>query len=321
MDTNSLYYFSEAAKDLNFTKTAKRLFISQQNLSNHIARLEEYYGVKLFERRPRLSLTYSGEVLLAYANNFKMDEDNLKNVLSDIKEKERGTLKIGCSPIRTNIVMPKLAEAFTRQYPNVELHFYQHHSDQITEMLLTGELDFSISVDTIIHPQLTSTLLFQDTLYLMVSRELLAKYFGTDTEALITRSRMGANLEDFISLPFVNVRSSRIFRDAFTYAGYKPNFIITTSYPIFAQPNLYESVAASIITRTIYLHIRDHMTEDILFFPVITPENMPLHDIAFIRHRRKYLSKYGQHFLDISVEYFKRLNQESRCAAQLPADS
>ena len=40
MDTVSLIYFSEAAKDLNFTKTAQRLFISQQTLSNHIARLE-----------------------------------------------------------------------------------------------------------------------------------------------------------------------------------------------------------------------------------------------------------------------------------------
>ena len=52
MDTVSLIYFSEAAKDLNFTKTAQRLFISQQTLSNHIARLEEAYQVKLFERPP-----------------------------------------------------------------------------------------------------------------------------------------------------------------------------------------------------------------------------------------------------------------------------
>ena len=60
MDVNSLIYFIEASKDLNFTQTAKRLFISQQNLSNHIARLEEYYSVKLFERKPRLALTYAG---------------------------------------------------------------------------------------------------------------------------------------------------------------------------------------------------------------------------------------------------------------------
>ena len=41
MDITSLYYFSEVAKDLHITKTAKRLYISQQTLSNHIQRLEE----------------------------------------------------------------------------------------------------------------------------------------------------------------------------------------------------------------------------------------------------------------------------------------
>lgn len=38
VDTISLYYFTEAANDLNFTQTASRLFLSQQNLSSHIAR-------------------------------------------------------------------------------------------------------------------------------------------------------------------------------------------------------------------------------------------------------------------------------------------
>ena len=54
MDTLSLYYFSELAKDLHITRTANRLFISQQTLSNHIMRLEEYYGVKLLNRKPSL---------------------------------------------------------------------------------------------------------------------------------------------------------------------------------------------------------------------------------------------------------------------------
>lgn len=312
METNSLLYFAEAAKDLNFTKTAKRLFISQQNLSNHVSRLENYFGVRLFERKPHLSLTYSGEVLLAYANNFKMDEDNLKNVLADIREKERGTLKIGCSPIRTNIVMPKLTSIFTQDYPNVELHFYQHHSSQIAEMLLSGELDFSVSVDKVKHPQLIATPLFRDTLYVMVSYILLEKYYGEDTEQLVSRARSGASLKDFSALPFINVRSSNISMDAFIRAGCQPNFLITTSYPLFAQPNLYEDVAASIITRTIYLHVRDHVTTKMLFFPIDTPESMPLHDIAFIRHRRKYLSHYGQHFLDITAEYFKELNETQK---------
>ena len=61
LDTISLYYFTEAAKDLNFTQTANRLFLSQQNLSSHIARLESKCGCKLFQRKPKVQLTYEGE--------------------------------------------------------------------------------------------------------------------------------------------------------------------------------------------------------------------------------------------------------------------
>ena len=106
MDTVSLIYFSEAAKDLNFTKTAQRLFISQQTLSNHIARLEEAYQVKLFERKPRLMLTSAGETLLSFARDYKTSEENLKAQLTDISQRESAQLRIGCTPHRTSIVMP-----------------------------------------------------------------------------------------------------------------------------------------------------------------------------------------------------------------------
>lgn len=73
MDTISLYYFTEAAKDLNFTQTANRLFLSQQNLSSHIARLESKCGCKLFQRKPKVQLTYEGELFLAYGSTHEQD--------------------------------------------------------------------------------------------------------------------------------------------------------------------------------------------------------------------------------------------------------
>ena len=61
MNLRSLHYFLIAAEEMNFTKAAERLFISQQALSSHIKRLEDEYGVRLFERRPALHLTLEGE--------------------------------------------------------------------------------------------------------------------------------------------------------------------------------------------------------------------------------------------------------------------
>lgn len=47
MNLVSLYYFTELAKELHVTNTSQRLYISQQNLTQHIQRLEEHYGVLL----------------------------------------------------------------------------------------------------------------------------------------------------------------------------------------------------------------------------------------------------------------------------------
>ncbi len=312
METNSLRFFAEAAKDLNFTKTAKRLFISQQNLSNHIARLEQYYGVSLFDRKPHLALSYAGEVLLAYATNFNLEEDNLKNVLLDIKEKERGILRIGCSPTRTNIVIPHLIELFLKEYPNVQIQLYQLHTDEAGEKLLRGELDFSIGPDLErIHlPNLVTSPLFRDCLYLMVKKPLLQKYLQKDLSEVLEEAKNGIDIREYSGLPFVDVRTANIFKDVFKYAGCEPNFIITTRFLLHSQQNMYENIAASITTRTIYLHISQYMDPDVLFLPLKPIPGMPLHDIAFIRHRRKYLSRYGQQFMEITSAYFERLDRE-----------
>ena len=310
MDLTSLIYFTEAAKDMNFTQTAKRLFISQQNLSNHIARLEEHYGVKLFERRPRLSLTYAGEVLLDQANMVLMNEGNVKNVLWEIREKEKGSLHIGGSPYRSSIIMGALSERFSEKYPNVELHFYHHHSDVLAKMLLDGELDFSISVDKIRHPQLVSRTLFKDSVYLMASDGLIRKYYPDTADALIASARQGAHIKDFAALPFANVRSSSVTASCFSSEGLQPNFRITSNYPQFFQPFSYENIAASIITRAIYFSIRRYLPDHIHVFPLLTNEQFVLNDISFTKHKRKYLSQYGLYFLKIAENYFGELDEE-----------
>ena len=63
MNFQNLEYFVETAKALNITKAAEQLHISQQALSNHIIKLEEELGCRLFERRRGLQLTYSGKQL------------------------------------------------------------------------------------------------------------------------------------------------------------------------------------------------------------------------------------------------------------------
>lgn len=308
MDTVSLIYFSEAAKDLNFTKTAQRLFISQQTLSNHIARLEEAYQVKLFERKPRLMLTSAGETLLGFARDYKTSEENLKAQLTDISQRESAQLRIGCTPHRTSIVMPILAEEFAQRYPNVELDFYVYHSTDLVEMLVNGELDIALAIEKVCHPLIQSTPLFQDQIYIMVSQNLLNRYYGDRTTDLVRKAQKnGADLKDFLALPFVDIRSASLIRDVFSSCDLKPNFGITINYPQFALPGFFENAAASIITTTTYAHIRSQVPENILFFRVNTTPSLSLHDIAFMHLEKKHLSRYEKYFFQLAKSHFEAL--------------
>ena len=108
MDLVSLYYFQELSKDLNMTRTAQRLYISQQTLSNHIHRLEQHYGCPLLYRKPTLSLTCAGEFVLSFAQVVEKEERNLEDILSDIEQQERGTLKLGAGTMRGAWILSQL---------------------------------------------------------------------------------------------------------------------------------------------------------------------------------------------------------------------
>ena len=54
--TNSEIAFMALAEELNFTRAAERIFMSQQGLSDHIKRLEAEYDTQLVTRRPEVTL-------------------------------------------------------------------------------------------------------------------------------------------------------------------------------------------------------------------------------------------------------------------------
>lgn len=308
MDTISLHYFLEATKDLNFSQTARRLYVSQQNLSNHIARLEEYYGVQLFERKPRLALTYFGEVLLEYAKNQRMEEENLKNRFELSKQEEVGCLQIGCSPNRTSIVVGALVSQFLERYPKVQIHLHHYHSSTLSEKVLSGELDFSLSVPQKYQANLVTTTFLKDYILLMVKDSLLRKYYGTDTDNLIQRSKNGAVLQDFVKLPLLTFRESKLVENCFKMEGLSPNLSVTSNYPQFFMMDYYEDFLATIISKGNFIFMRNNLKSDIHVFPILINGQFMYHDIAFIRHKKKYLPPYGQYFFKLAEQYFQNMD-------------
>ena len=177
MNLLTLYYFVELARELHVTNTAQKLYISQQNLSQHIQRLEQYYGVSLFHRKPKLALTYEGEQLYAVAVKILAEEHEFVNRLADISVNSIGSLKLGIPTYRGEISLPSILPQFYEKWPNISIELCDKSSSEMEEMLCNGELDLFIGVMYQDNPKLDSTPLLNDHIYMVCSDHLLKKYY------------------------------------------------------------------------------------------------------------------------------------------------
>ena len=78
MNFLNLEYFVMIAEERNITRVAEKEHISQQSLSNHVKKMEEEFGVKLFDRTGTLSLTYAGERVYNYASELLKIKDEME---------------------------------------------------------------------------------------------------------------------------------------------------------------------------------------------------------------------------------------------------
>ncbi len=86
MTIQDITCFLTLAENLNYTKTAEELFISQPAVTRHINSLEDELGIMLFDRSVKrsISLTEAGKI---YLKGLKKCNDIYENTLSAINNK------------------------------------------------------------------------------------------------------------------------------------------------------------------------------------------------------------------------------------------
>lgn len=142
----NMEYFLVAAEELNFTRAAKKLYISQQSLSNHISNLEKEFDVILFNRTSPLTLTYAGRALKTRARDLLDLRDETYKEISDIKDFSTGQLSIGVSHTRGRVILPEILPTYQSQFPGIELRLVEGNSSQLADHLLHGSIDLMIDL-------------------------------------------------------------------------------------------------------------------------------------------------------------------------------
>lgn len=304
MDITSLYYFTEVAKDLHITRTANRLYISQQTLSNRIQRLENEVGTQLLNRKPKLSLTYAGEFVQAFADVVLREQTNLADILSDIEQNERGVIRFGASTMRMN-ALAAIFPAFTARYPNVEIRLSSVISRGLESLVANGELDFAIVVSDKSDSDLIQEDLMQDQIYLCVAEPLLRQHYGDEAEEIKTRSLQGALMKDFAKLPFClfsNNMGQRIHA-CFEEAGYAPKTLLTTAHTHICTTIGFQGSMAFFATQANLIGRRAEIPANMNIFPLLCHGEPMSLQVSLLRHRRRYLTHFSKYFLELLSDY------------------
>lgn len=145
MELRVLNYFLAVAREENFTKAAKQLYITQPTLSRQIADLEEELGVKLFLRsNHNIILTEDGLLLKQRAQEILTLADKTKRDFIQNEKVLAGTINIGSGEYRSNEYLAKIIAEFRKLYPRVRYEIITGNTINIRDYIERGFLDIGL---------------------------------------------------------------------------------------------------------------------------------------------------------------------------------
>ena len=224
MNFRNLQYFLRAAEEKNITRAAQKLYISQQSLSGHIAKLEEELGVSLFERGGELRLTYAGERLYLLAQRICSLEQEILRETGEISDRRRGRLRLGISYTCGRAILPRLLPEFRAGHPLVEISLMEGNHQKLNEWLAAGEIDVVLGYAPIDVPGAVVYPLLQERLFLACPRAITERVFGAGAEEL-RRGKRELELRALAGCPFILLKSGNRIRSMFDSYLEKKDFM------------------------------------------------------------------------------------------------
>ena len=145
MEIRVLRYFLEVAREGSVTRAAQRLHISQPTLSKQLKDLEAELGKKLFTRGSfSVRLTDEGMLLRKRAEDILDMVDKTAEEFRALGELTGGDIRIGCAESRGMRHLGRQVKEMQEEYPGIRVHLYSGNTEDVTERLDKGLLDFGV---------------------------------------------------------------------------------------------------------------------------------------------------------------------------------
>ena len=145
MEIKSLRYFLAVAREENMTKAADMLHVTQPTLSKTLKSLEDELGKKLFTRHSfSISLTDEGMLLRDRAEDLIAMADRIEQEFITLDDITGGDIYFGLAESYQIKYLAREIRILKSRYPGFTYHITSGDTEQVTEKLDKGLLDFAV---------------------------------------------------------------------------------------------------------------------------------------------------------------------------------
>ncbi len=142
MTLTELRYIVTLARERHFGRAAEKCHVSQPTLSVALKKVEQKYGVILFERTPsEVRLTPTGEQIARQAERVLEEAGRLKEIAHQGKDPLIGALRLGVIYTIAPYLLPRLVPALNARAPHMPMYLQENFTVNLGEQLRRGDLD------------------------------------------------------------------------------------------------------------------------------------------------------------------------------------
>jgi LysR family transcriptional regulator, transcriptional activator of the cysJI operon len=287
MNDRHLKIFLTVCEVGNMTRAAKELFMAQPSVSQAVAELEKYYGVRLFERlNHRLYITPAGERLRSYARHILNLSEQARQELADLGQS--GAVRIGASLTIGAYLLPGLVSAFHQHVPEVEVFTRVDNTSLIEKLLLEDQLDLGLVEGPVHSPHIVEEAYCDDSLV----------FIAAPQHPLALKQKL--RVQDLAGQAFIMRESGSGTQEIFEHAMHAAEVGWKTSGVYNNNEALKQAVHANLGLAVVS---KIAVAEEIQQKKLVTLEIEGLalkRKFNLIYHRQKYFTQAMQLFWDVS---------------------
>ena len=297
MELRELISFYHVAKVRSVSKAARTLELGQPTVTTHLRKLEDEFGITLFDRIKRpIQLTSEGITLLELVTPVVTSVDALKTQM-DYAEK-RGSFVVGAYPDLVTHHLPSGIQRFREDYPDVRIRLLARSYNPLVQLVRSGEIDLAFCSSP---PVDDATLEFRE---LFKYNTVLLTPAGHD----LIQDRP-INLEDITGFPLILTAPESQLRQrveqAFKARGLAPDVVLalddTESMKRYVEIGMGIAIGSDFT-----LHAGDHNRFGVLRLDHLFPSSV----IGVCTLRGKFAGQAVRNFIDMMSEQIRGFHAE-----------